>query len=268
MFLLQYTIIACLLTTVVHSFATKDRQSNRNPTDVNGVRIHHLRTILLREVRDTDLKEDTAKTTVGESGTELEYAKLCDINVFLGLDDLVDALQILNQGLAINEKVYGKEHLATAACYNNIGALMKAMGDDLDALEMLYQGLATFEKAYGKGHPATATSYSNIGAVMQAMGNNAGALEMYNEGLAIREKVLGKEHLDTAESYNNIGLLMQVMGNNVDALEMLNRGLAIHETVDTPVSSQQLRVSRTNFTSEQMYYHLLQWSRSNNEIFG
>ena len=243
MFLLQYTIIACLLTTVVHSFATKDRQSNRNPTDVNGVRIHHLRTILLREVRDTDLKEDTAKTTVGESGTELEYAKLCDINVFLGLDDLVDALQILNQGLAINEKVYGKEHLATAACYNNIGAVMKAMGDNYEALQMLSQALATFEKVYGKEHPATATAYTNIGSVMQAMGNNVGALEMYNRGLAIREKVYGKEHPDTAESYSNIWLLYQAMGNTVDALKMPNQGLAINEKVYTPVS--RLRVRRT-----------------------
>jgi hypothetical protein len=84
MFFLQNTILACLVTTVVHSFATKDKQLHRNPTDVNGVRVHHLRTILLREVReDADIKHDTAKTTVGESGTELEYAKLCDINVFL-----------------------------------------------------------------------------------------------------------------------------------------------------------------------------------------
>ena len=258
MFLLQYTILTCLITAMVHSFATEDIQS-----DVNGVRVHHIRTILLREettttVRDADLDgvtapvpvvKDaqqhtiTAQTTVEESGTELEYAKLCDINVFLGLDDLVDALQILKQGLAINEKVYGKEHLATAACYNNIGAVMKAMGDNYEALQMLSQALATFEKVYGKEHPATATAYTNIGSVMQAMGNNVGALEMYNRGLAIREKVYGKEHPDTAESYSNIWLLYQAMGNTVDALKMPNQGLAINEKVYTPVS--RLRVRRT-----------------------
>jgi len=50
-------------------------------------------------------------------------------------------LQMLNQGLAIIEKVYGKEHPATAACYNNIGAVMKA-GENVDALEIFNQGLA------------------------------------------------------------------------------------------------------------------------------
>ena len=239
MFLLQYAILACLLTTV-HSFASRDIGSDRNPTDVNGVRVHYLRTILLREeVRDADLEEDTSDTTA--ESIDLEYANLCDITVFLGLDDLTDALQILNQGLAINENVYGKEHLATAACYNNIGAVMKAMGDNFHALEMLKNALATFEKVYGKEHPATATSYANIGSVMQAMGNNLGALEMYKQGLAIREKVLGNEHPATAESYNSIGLLMQAMGNSVGALEMLNRGLVIEK--DTPVSSH-LRVRR------------------------
>ena len=241
MFLLQYTILACLLTSV-HSFAKRDIGSDRKPTDINGVRVHYLRTIPLRAIQDAGLEEDTAKTTAAES-TDLEYAKLCDITVFLGLDDLSDALQMLNQGLAINEKVYGKEHLATAACYNNIGAVMKAMGDNFEALEMLNQALATFEKVYGTEHPATATSYTNIGSVMQAMGNNVGALEMYNRGLAIRENVYGKEHPDTVESYNNIRFLYQAMGNTVDTLKMPNQGLAINEKMYTPVS--QLRVRRT-----------------------
>jgi|TARA_B110000093_G_scaffold169014_1_gene196608 tetratricopeptide (TPR) repeat protein len=210
----------------VHSFASRDIASHQNPTDVNGVRVHHLRKpfLLREEVRDAGLEEDTEDTTA--KATELEYAKLCDINVYLELDDLTDALQILNQGLAINEKVYGKDHLATAACYNNIGAVMKAMGDNYEALEMLNHGLATFEKVYGKEHTATATAYTNIGSVMQAMGNNKGALEMYNQGLTIREKVLGKDHPDTAESNNNIALLKQAMGNT------------------TPVSSH-LRARRT-----------------------
>jgi len=254
MFLVQYTILLawCLLAATSHSLASTDIGSNRKPTDVNGVRVHHLRTIRLREVRDAGHEEETAiangpqhtiNANATAESTDLEYANLCDISVFLGLDDLTDALIILNQGLAINEKVYGKEHLATAACYNNIGAVMKAMGDNCEALEMLNQGLETFEKVYGKEHPATATAYTNIGSVMQAMGNNMGALEMYNQGLVIREKVLGNDHPDTAESYNTIGLLMQAMGNNVGALEMLNRGLAINEKVYTPVS--HLRVRRT-----------------------
>jgi tetratricopeptide (TPR) repeat protein len=179
----------------------------------------------------------TARTSVQSTELVLEYASLCDISVFLRLDDLDEALQELNQGLAINEKVYGKDHLATAACYNNIGAVMNAMGDNYEALEMLIQGLATFEKVYGKEHPATATAYTNIGSVMQAMGNNVGALEVYNQGLAIREKVLSKEHPDTAESYNNIALLMQTMGNTAGAQEMLkNRGLANNDKAHTSIS--------------------------------
>ena len=241
MFLLRCTVLAYLLTTA-QPFETNDRGPNRKPPDDNGVRVHYLRTIPLQEeVRGAGLEEDitamvkgaqhTITATTTAHSTDLEYANLCDITVFLGLDDLDDALQMLNQGLAINEKVYGKEHLATAACSNNIGAVMKAMGDNFEALQILNQALATFEKVYGKEHPATATAYTNIGSVMQAMGNNVGALEMYNRGLAIREKVYGKEHPATATSYTNIGSVMQAMGNNVGALEMYNRGLAIRENV-------------------------------------
>jgi hypothetical protein len=131
MFLLQYPILAYLLSsTTVHSFAiVHEIGSNQNQTDVNGVRVHYPRTpIMLREeVRDSGLvKEDTAivkrdqhtitANTSAQSATELECAKLCDITVFLELDDLNEALQVLNQGLAINEKVFGKEHLESCYC--------------------------------------------------------------------------------------------------------------------------------------------------------
>jgi tetratricopeptide (TPR) repeat protein len=241
MLLLQYTLllVACLLT-AVHSFAAADIASNQNPIDVNGVRVHRLRKpfLLREEVRDAGLEEVSSNTTA--KATELEYANLCDINVYLELGDLADALQILNNGLAINEKVHGKDHLATAACYNNVGAVMKAMGDNYEALQMLIKGLATFEKVYGKEHTATATAYTNIGSVMQVMGNNEGALTMYNQGLAIREKMLGNDHPDTTESNNNIWALMQAMGNTAGAQEMPNQDFARK----TPVSTN-LRRRRT-----------------------
>jgi hypothetical protein len=49
----------------VHSLASRDIESDRNPTDVNGVRVHHLRTptiLLLRreEVRDAGLEDESA----------------------------------------------------------------------------------------------------------------------------------------------------------------------------------------------------------------
>jgi len=59
------------------------------------------------------------------------------------------ALEMYNQGLAIREKVYGKEHPDTAESYNTIGLLMQAMGNNVGALEMLKnQGLTINEKVY------------------------------------------------------------------------------------------------------------------------
>ena len=98
------------------------------------------------------------------------------------------ALEMLNQGLATFEKVYGNEHPATATAYTNIGSVMQAMGNNVGALEMYNQGLAIREKVLGKEHPDTAESYNNIGLLMQAMGNNTGAQEMLNQGLAMNER--------------------------------------------------------------------------------
>jgi len=65
------------------------------------------------------------------------------------IDSTIGALEMYNQGLAIREKMLGKEHPDTAESHNNIGLLYQAMGNTVDALEMPnHQGLAMNEIVY------------------------------------------------------------------------------------------------------------------------
>ena len=56
----------------------------------------------------------------------------------------------------------GKDHLSTAATYNNIGTVMDDKGHTDGALEMLQKCLAIQEKSLGKDHPSTANTHENI----------------------------------------------------------------------------------------------------------
>ena len=117
MFLLQYTILACLLT-AVHSFATKDIESNRKQQkSTASVFTTFAQSCCEKSSRMLVSKKKLQLPRVISTGSlqihrqSLQTWKMQTYATSLGLDDLNDDLQIRRQGLAINEKVYGKKHL-------------------------------------------------------------------------------------------------------------------------------------------------------------
>ncbi len=145
--------------------------------------------------------------------------------------DYDQALEYYRKALAIDEKVFGKEHPSTASLYSNIGSVYYDKGNYDQALKYYGKALAIEEKVFGKEHPSTATSYNNIGLAYYDKGDYDQALEYYRKALAIREKVLGKEHLRTATSYNNIGLVYSDKGDYDQALEYYRKALTILQKV-------------------------------------
>ena len=179
------------------------------------------------------------------------------------LGDYIQALEYYKKALAIDEKVYGKDHPETATSYNNIGLVYNTLGEPAQALEYHNKALAIKEKVYVKDHPETATSYNNIGSVYDELGDYQRALEYYNKALAIREKVYGKDHPDTAISYNNIGYIYYELSNYTQALEYYNKALATFEKVygedhpDTVISYNNIGLVYDSLgeTTKALEYH-------------
>ena len=150
------------------------------------------------------------------------------------MGDLPGARPYYKRSLAINEKVLGPEHPATATSLTNLGALLDAMGDPAGARPYLERALAIREKVLGPEHPATAASLNNLGFLLKAKADLPGARPYYERALAIWEKVLGPEHSATAASLNNLGTLLLDMGDLPGARPYLERALAIREKVLGP----------------------------------
>ena len=184
------------------------------------------------------------------SGMENEYTKL-DVSVNTAREALLSAaitlthlaeayrfiadydkaMSLYLKVLEINEKVFGKDHPATAASYNNIATVYFDQGDYAEALEWHEKALSIFEKILGEEHPATASSYNNIAMIYHSQGDYPKAFEWFEKVLALREKILGVEHPDTAGSYNNIASVYCAQKNYAKALEWHKKALAIHEKV-------------------------------------
>ena len=142
-----------------------------------------------------------------------------------------DALAFVYQGLAIREKVLGKEDPDTLKSYSNIGYVLSGMGKHEQALDYHHKALAIREKVLGKEDAATASSYSDIGDVLGRMGKHEQALEYHHKALAIREKVLGKEDAAILKSYSDIGDVLSSMGKHEQALEYHYKAMVIREKV-------------------------------------
>ena len=124
-----------------------------------------------------------------------------------------------------------RSHPDTAASLNNLGYLLRAMGDLTAARPYYERALAINEKSLGPEHPDTALSLNNLGALLRAMGDLAGARPYYERALAIWEKSLGPDHPDTATSLNNLAWLNYYDGQIEEAVRQMRRVVDILERI-------------------------------------
>jgi tetratricopeptide (TPR) repeat protein len=85
----------------------------------------------------------------------------------------------------------------TALSLNNLGGLLRAMGDLAGARPYYERALAIREKSLGPDHPDTATSYWWWGIILREEGRLQEAQEYFRRAWQIYERVLGPDHPST-----------------------------------------------------------------------
>jgi len=146
-----------------------------------------------------------------------------------GRAEFVEAKALLERALAIFEGQLGPEHPQVATAFNNLGLVLKDLGDLAGARAAYERALAIAEAAYGPGHPNVASTVNNLGGVLQDLGDLAGARAHYERALAIFEKVLGADHPNVATLVNNLGSVLQALVDLAEARAHFERALAIWE---------------------------------------
>src|SRR5262249_33902241 len=77
------------------------------------------------------------------------------------------ARRYLERALAIAESTYGANHYTVALRRNNLGVLLKEMGDLKGARAQLEQALVTMREALGPDHRRVAKLEKNLAAVIR-----------------------------------------------------------------------------------------------------
>jgi tetratricopeptide (TPR) repeat protein len=191
----------------------------------------------------------------GDASEPANWSEVLDRSggYFYGRAAFSEALPLLRDALAINEKALGPEHPHTASSLNNLALLLDVQGDLAGAKPLYERALAIREKALGPDHPATAQTLNNVAILLMDQGDFAGARPLYERALAIREKVLGPEHPETALSLSSFGALLQAQGDFEGAKPLYERALAIREKAlgpDHPATAGALK-HRANLLRDQ-----------------
>ncbi|HVE85804.1 MAG TPA: serine/threonine-protein kinase, partial [Myxococcales bacterium] len=144
-----------------------------------------------------------------------------------GVGDHARAASLMEQSLALAEKVKGKEHPALAFAHYDMGQLYVELEQYDRALEHARRAEEIWAASEGPEHPDVADAYDNIGTVYQKWGKYDLALDAFRKALAIKEKKLGPEHHDVAYSLDGLGQTLLLAGKPAEALPFLERALVL-----------------------------------------
>jgi tetratricopeptide (TPR) repeat protein len=142
---------------------------------------------------------------------------------------LSQAENVLNQALAIRERVLGPDHPSTASSCNNLAGVYDAQSRYSEAEPLHQRALAIYERVLGPDHPNTANSCNNLAEVYCEQGRYSEAEPLYQRALAICERVLGPDHPHTATSCGNLAGVYNAQGLYSEAEPLYQRALAICE---------------------------------------
>ena len=138
-----------------------------------------------------------------------------------------EAKPLLQQALAIREKVLGSEHPNVATSLSNLAVLYGSQEQYAQAEPLLQQALAIREKELGSEHPNVATSLSNLAVFYRRQGQYAQAEPLLQRALAILEKGVGLEHPNVATVLENDADLLRATNREAEAAKLEARAQAI-----------------------------------------
>ena len=141
--------------------------------------------------------------------SNIGYAYLCMIKSG-------EAARYFNMSREMNERLFGKAHINTGTCCNNIGAAYTQKGDYINALEWFKKALDIRIKVCGGNHIATATTLSNMADAEFRLYRLSDALADSLKSVEIFEKVLGNKNEKTIACYMLTSGIYSVLGDEAN----------------------------------------------------
>lgn len=176
------------------------------------------------------LRRGTERLATELSGQPLVRARLLDtlggIYTEMGLFD--EARPLLEEALALRERLRGGEHPEVAATLVRLGALAHLSGKG-EAEPLFRRALAIREVGLGPDRPEVAEVLNKLGAALAARGRFDEAEATLRRALALEERLWGKDDPRVAKVVHNLSGIAYYRGRTEEAEQLLERALTIRE---------------------------------------
>jgi tetratricopeptide (TPR) repeat protein len=144
------------------------------------------------------------------------------------------ARELLERTLTLAEAAYGTGHLEVGYVLNELGVVLRDLGDLPGARAAHQRELEISQAALGPDHPDVAVALGNLGGVLHALGDLPGARAAHQRELEISQAALGPDHPDVAVALDNLGLVHRALGDLPAARTAHERALAISQAALGP----------------------------------
>ncbi len=136
---------------------------------------------------------------------------------------------LFERAITIGERILGPDDPVVATRVNNLGSVLRILGDLPGAKAHFERALKIDEQTYGSDHPEVGTDVNNLGLVLKDLGDLPGAKLHIERALKIDEQTYGPEHPNVAIDVNNLGSVLRDLGDLPGAKTLLARALEIGE---------------------------------------
>jgi eukaryotic-like serine/threonine-protein kinase len=195
--------------------------------------------ITAREILDKASRDiDTGLAKDPETQAQMTQV-MGDVYNELGLFPRAQVL--LQQSMAIRQRVLGREHPETAVSMSHLADVLWKEGHYAEAEKLNQQALDIGRRVLGPEHPDTLLSMNNLALDLYDLGYYAAGEKLTRETLDIRRRVLGPEHPDTLLSMNNLAWALAREGRYAEAERLNRETLDIRRRVLGPEHPETLR---------------------------
>jgi tetratricopeptide (TPR) repeat protein len=145
-----------------------------------------------------------------------------------------DAEPTLREAVALLEAHAHPGDPMRSTLHNNLGDLLRELGDLEGAEEELELAHELGLRAFGPDHPDLAMSLNNLGLVELARLRFEAAESRFREALSIRERALGPDHPLMISTLSNLGVALRRRGELEEAREIYARALEVADASGGP----------------------------------
>lgn len=147
--------------------------------------------------------------------------------LFTALGSFADAEPLVEEGLALRRRLYGREHPDVATSLAHLGDVRNGQGRWSESVDLYRQALDLRRRTLGADHPAVAEAHRSLGMEMVHLGHLEEAEEQMERAVALHRSLPGVPPPELALSLGQLGHLRSRQGDPEAALPLLEEALAL-----------------------------------------